>query len=81
MWLVAAGILLLGLVPCGALAMRADPGTGLTALSAGTVLVALALLVMSVGFRRSVYVDVSVVVSLLTFGGGMVFVQYLERWR
>jgi multisubunit Na+/H+ antiporter MnhF subunit len=81
MWLVASGILMLGLIPCGALAMRSDPGDGLIGLSAATVLVALALLLMSVGFARSIYVDVAVVVALLTFGGGMVFVQYLERWR
>jgi multicomponent Na+:H+ antiporter subunit F len=45
-----------------------------------SVLVTLALLLLSVGYARSIYADVALVTALLTFAGGMVFVQYLERW-
>jgi multicomponent Na+:H+ antiporter subunit F len=80
MWLVAAGILLLGMIPCTWVALRSDPESGLTALSTASVLITMALLLLAVGFARSIYADVALVTALLTFAGGMVFVQYLERW-
>jgi multicomponent Na+:H+ antiporter subunit F len=80
MWLVAAGILLIGLIPCAWVAMRSDPESGIVALEMASVVVTLALLLLSVGYARSIYADVALVTALLTFAGGMVFVQYLERW-
>jgi multicomponent Na+:H+ antiporter subunit F len=80
LWLAFAAILLLGLVPCVVLAVRGDAVDGLIGLVAASVVVTLALLLLAVGFERSIYGDVAVVVAVLSFAGGLVFVQYLERW-
>jgi multisubunit Na+/H+ antiporter MnhF subunit len=80
MWLVAAGALFLGLVPCALVALRSPEPDGVGALSVAGVLVTEALLLLSVGFERSIYADVAVVAAGLSFAGGMVFVRFLERW-
>jgi multicomponent Na+:H+ antiporter subunit F len=49
-------------------------------LAAAGVVVTLVLLILAVGFERSVYGDVAVVAAVLSFSSGLVFVQYLERW-
>jgi multisubunit Na+/H+ antiporter MnhF subunit len=80
LWLVAAGVLMLGVAPCAYLAIRGDAEDGLVGLVAAGLVVTLVLLLLSVGFQRSIYGDVAVVVAVLSFSGGLVFVQYLERW-
>jgi multicomponent Na+:H+ antiporter subunit F len=79
-WLLAAAALLLGLIPCLLVAARRDAVDGLVGLAAAGVVVPLILLLLAVGFDRSIYGDVAVVVAVLSFAGGLVFVQYLERW-
>ena len=79
-WLVAALALLVGLIPCALLVLRRNPADGLVGLVAAGVVVTLILVAMSVGLQRSIYGDVAVVVAVLSFAGGLVFVQYLERW-
>jgi multicomponent Na+:H+ antiporter subunit F len=79
-WLVAAAVLLLGLIPCLVVAARGDAVDGMVAQMAAGVVVTLVLLILAVGFERSIYGDVAVVVAVLSFVGGLVFVQYLERW-
>lgn len=79
-WLVAAAILLLGLIPCGVVSLRRSPVEALVGLEAGTVVLVLALLALSVGFDRSFYADVAVVMAVLSFAGGMVFARFMERW-
>jgi multicomponent Na+:H+ antiporter subunit F len=80
LWLVAATALLLGLIPCLVVAARRDPVDGLVAQMAASVVVTLDLLILAVGYQRSIYGDVAVVVAVLSFAGALVFVQYLERW-
>lgn len=79
-WLVAAAILLLGLIGCAVVAVRGNPADALVGLVAAGVVVTLVLILLSVGFGRTIYGDVAVVIAVLSFAGGLVFVQYLERW-
>jgi multisubunit Na+/H+ antiporter MnhF subunit len=80
LWLTAAAVLLLGLIPCLIVAVRGEAIDGVVALAAAGVVVTLALLLLAVGFGRSIYGDVAVVAAVVSFSGGLVFVQYLERW-
>ena len=80
LWLTAAAVLLLGLIPCLGLAVRGEAVDGVIGLSAAGVVVTLVLLLLAVGFGRSIYGDVAVVAAALFLSGGLVFVQYLERW-
>jgi multisubunit Na+/H+ antiporter MnhF subunit len=81
-WLLASTVLLLGVIPCSIACLRGDDPAAAVAglLTAGSV-IAMTLLLLAVGFERSVYADVAVVVAALSFAGGLVFVRYLEAWR
>jgi multicomponent Na+:H+ antiporter subunit F len=79
-WLLAATLLLLGLVPCLVVAARAQHADGLVALQLAGVVVSLSILLLAVGFDRSIYADAAVLIALLSFAGGMAFVRYLQRW-
>jgi multicomponent Na+:H+ antiporter subunit F len=79
-WLLAAAFLLVGLVPCGAVCLRRSPVEALVGLEAATVVLVLVLVVLAVGFDRSIYADVAVVMAVLSFAGGMVFARFMERW-
>jgi multicomponent Na+:H+ antiporter subunit F len=79
-WLLVAAVLLVGLIPCGAVCLRRSPVEALVGLEATTVVLVLVLLVLSVGFDRSIYADVAVVMAVLSFAGGMVFARFMERW-
>ena len=79
-WLLAATVLLLGLVPCLLVAARARAADGIVALQLAGVVVSLAILLMAVGFDRSIYADAAILIALLSFAGGMAFVRFLQRW-
>jgi multicomponent Na+:H+ antiporter subunit F len=79
-WLLAATVLLLGLVPCLVVAARASAANGVAALQLAGVVAALAILLLAVGFDRSIYADAAILIALLSFAGGMAFVRYLQRW-
>jgi multicomponent Na+:H+ antiporter subunit F len=80
MWLVAALGLLVGVVLCGVAAIRGETPDALVAMVSAGVVVTLILILLAVGFGRSIYGDVAVVLGVLSFAGGLVFVQFLERW-
>jgi multicomponent Na+:H+ antiporter subunit F len=79
-WLLAAAILLVGVVPCLAVSLRRSSVEALVGLEAATVVLVLVLLVLAVGFDRSFYADVALVMAVLSFAGGMVFARFMERW-
>jgi multicomponent Na+:H+ antiporter subunit F len=79
-WLVAATVLLLGLVPCLIVAARGRHVEGLVALQLAGVIASLAILLLAVGFDRSIYADAAVLIAVLSFAGGMAFVRYIQRW-
>jgi len=79
-WLIAAGILLLGLIPCGVVIVRCSTADGMVALElAGTVTV-LVLMMLARGYGRSSFLDVALTFAILGFPAGLVFVHFLERW-
>jgi multisubunit Na+/H+ antiporter MnhF subunit len=80
MWLTAATVLLVGMVPLGIVCVRAEPIDGLIALVTAATTLSFVLLLLAVGFGRSTYTDLALVLSVLSFSGGLVFVRYLERW-
>ncbi len=79
-WLTFAGILLLCLVPCGAACLRGDAVDRLAGLEAAGLIATLILLLLSEGFHRQPFMDLALALGLLSFGGGLVFARFLERW-
>ena len=79
-WLLAAGIVLIGLLPCCFVAFRGSPIERLIGLELGSVLTALALLLLAQGFDRDVYFDLALVFAALSFAGNLAYIRFFERW-
>ena len=79
-WLWAATAMLVALVACGVTVLRGGPGDRLAALEMAGVVVALELVLLAQGFHRLVLYDLALTMAILSFGGGMVFARFLERW-
>src|SRR5512133_2398825 len=79
-WLMAAGAMLVCLIPCGVVCLRGDAMNRLVGLEAAGVIAALAFLLLAEGFGRQPFADLALALALLAFGGGLVFARFLERW-
>lgn len=80
-WLVAATVLLAGLLPCGWVLLRARLLDALVALELTSTLVTVVLVLLAEGFHRSSYFVVPLLLAALSFVGALVFVRLLgDRW-
>lgn len=79
-WLVSATVLLFTLVPAGTVAFRGDAMDRVVGLEFASTVTALILMLLAHGFQRFSFYDIALATALLTFGSGMVFVRFLERW-
>ncbi|MGI9103210.1 MAG: monovalent cation/H+ antiporter complex subunit F [Terriglobales bacterium] len=79
-WLLAAAVLLFTLVPCGIAAFRGTPVERLVGLEMADIMVCLLLILLAQGMNRPGLYDLALALSLLAFGGGLVFARFLERW-
>ncbi len=79
-WLAAASAMLLALVPCCAVVLRGRMMERFVGLQLSQVIVVLTMVMMAVGYGRSVYLDVALVMAVLALASGLVFVRFLERW-
>jgi multicomponent Na+:H+ antiporter subunit F len=70
-----------GLVPCALVCLRAkDPLERLVALEMAAVLMTLAMVLLAEAMQRSLFLDLALTQALLSFGGGLVFARFVERW-
>jgi len=79
-WLWAASATLLILIPCAIRAVRGSVMDRLLGLELGSVVIALALVMLGEGFDRSIYLDLALVFTVLSFAGNLLMVRFLERW-
>ena len=79
-WLMAAGAMLVCLIPCGIACLRGDAADRLVGLEAGGLIATMILLLLSEAFERQAFTDLALALALLSFGGGLVFARFLERW-
>jgi multisubunit Na+/H+ antiporter MnhF subunit len=79
-WLIAATVLLLGLVPCAVVMLRGSAVEALVGLQMAGVLETVVLLLLAEGFHRPAFFDLALVLALLALAGGLVFARMLERW-
>jgi multisubunit Na+/H+ antiporter MnhF subunit len=80
-WLGGTLALSLGLLPCAAVALRADDAMErVVALEMASALLTLALVMLSEAMQRPLFLDLALTQALLSFGGGLVFARFFERW-
>jgi multisubunit Na+/H+ antiporter MnhF subunit len=79
-WLIAAMVLLFGMVPCGIVALTGEPVRRLVGLEMGGMIVVLEMVLLTEWMNNANFLDLPLCLALLAFGGGLVFVRFLERW-
>jgi multicomponent Na+:H+ antiporter subunit F len=78
-WLVASLVLIVALIPCGVVCIRRTPPDAIVALEGAATIVALILLLISLGAERSIYASVALVIAGLDLAGGLAFARFLDR--
>lgn len=79
-WLQAAAVLLFAFIPCGIIVFRGTPVERLVGLEMAGLIATLELILLAEGMHRVPFYDLALALGLLAFGGGLVFVRFLERW-
>ena len=79
-WLLGAAVLLFALVPCGIASFRGDTVERLVGLEMAGMIVTLLLVMLAEGIGQVNFYDLPLALALLSFGGGLVFARFLERW-
>jgi multicomponent Na+:H+ antiporter subunit F len=78
-WLWGATAALLGLVPCGWLAVRASRIDAVVALQTAGTLTTLVLVMLAEGFERASYMGVALSLAFLSFIGVLLIARFLGR--
>ena len=79
-WLIAAGIFLIALIPCGLVCVRGGPMDRLVGLQLAQVVTVLALLLLAQGMGQDAFFDAGLLLAILSLPGSLLFVRFLERW-
>ena len=79
-WLWSALALGVALLPCLYVAAAKPAEDRLVAMEFASAIVTLDLVLLAEGFHRPSFYDLPLTLALLSFGGGMVFARFLQRW-
>ena len=78
LWLLATIALLPALLASTWVTFRGDSASRLVGLEYAGLVAVLMLALLAQGFNRPEFIDVALALGLLAFGGGLVFVRFLE---
>jgi multisubunit Na+/H+ antiporter MnhF subunit len=78
-WEVAAIVLVAVSVPCLGVCVFASATAALAAFEIASVLAISALMVLSEGFHRQPFIDLALVLAMLSLVGGLAFARMMER--
>jgi multicomponent Na+:H+ antiporter subunit F len=79
-FVVTAIAMLVALIPCGIVLVRGKLMDAVVAYEAVSAIAVMTLILLAEGFRRSGEFELAVVLAVLLFGSGLVYVRFLERW-
>jgi multisubunit Na+/H+ antiporter MnhF subunit len=78
---VAAAIaMLIAIIPAGIVLCRGELAASVVAYEFITSVIVIVLALLAQGFRRSSEFELPVVLAVLMYGSGLVFVRVMERW-
>jgi multisubunit Na+/H+ antiporter MnhF subunit len=79
-FIVTAIVMLLAVVPCGIVMVRGKVMEAVVAYEVVSSIAVMVLILLAQGFQRPALFELPVLLAVLLFGSGMVFVRALERW-
>lgn len=80
-FLAAAIAMLVCLVPAGIVMVRGSGADAVVGYEFLTAVVVLVFALLAQGYARPSLFEFPVVLALLMYGGGLIFIRTLERWR
>jgi multisubunit Na+/H+ antiporter MnhF subunit len=79
-FVITAIVMLASMVPAGVVLCRGDLPASVVAYEFITSVAVMVLALLAQAFRRSGEFELTVLMALLLFGSGLVFVRTIERW-
>jgi multisubunit Na+/H+ antiporter MnhF subunit len=79
-FVVAAIVMLAGVIPCGIVVWRGTVMEALVGYEAISSIAVMVLVLLAEGFNRFGELELPIVLAVLLFGSGLVFARALERW-
>ena len=79
-WLVGATVLLAALLPVLLMIFRSSPIDGVVGLELTGAVVVMVLLLITEGVADTAFADLALVLATLSFGSGLVYARFFERW-
>lgn len=67
------------LVPCADMCLRGSAERRLVGLEMTSLIITIALVLFTIGFGRIPFIDLPLALSIMSFGGGLVFARFLEK--
>ena len=77
-WEIAAAVLSVAIVPCLAVCLRGSAAEALVAMELCSVLTTSALMLLAEGIHRQPFIDLAVVLVLLSLIGSLAFARLME---
>ena len=59
--------------------LRGSPERRLVGLEMASILVTMAMVLLTIGFGRFIFIDLPLALAIMSFGGGLVFARFLEK--
>jgi multisubunit Na+/H+ antiporter MnhF subunit len=78
-WLLAALVLVLALVPCLAVCLLASEFDGLAAVELGSTLLTTVLMLLALAFKRQPFIDLALAFTLVSIVGSLAFARLMEE--
>ena len=77
-WEIAAIVLMAGILPCLAVCVFASAAAALAALEVASTLATTALIVLAEGFDRQPFIDLALILAVLSVVGALAFARLME---
>jgi multisubunit Na+/H+ antiporter MnhF subunit len=79
-FIVAAIAMLIAVIPAGIVLCRGELAASVVAYEFITAVIVMVLALLAQAFRRSSEFELPVLLAVLMYGSGLVFVRVMERW-
>jgi multicomponent Na+:H+ antiporter subunit F len=78
-WLIAGALVAASLIPCADMCLRGSPERRLVGVEMTSVLIIISMVLFTIGFGRSIFIDLPLALAIMSFGGGLVYARFLEK--
>jgi multisubunit Na+/H+ antiporter MnhF subunit len=79
-FIAAAIAMLIAIIPAGIVLCRGELAASVVAYEFMTSVIVIVLALLAQGFKRSSEFELPVLLAVLMYGSGLVFVRVMERW-